>query len=455
MQKAEPQQAKIQSQPAARQGGGIAVESSQTAQLESLIESSPQMERLGNMAAMMNASPAMAAQRRLADIRPAAQKISDGINGSPLMVAQRNRFAQMFGAVQRVEDKEPLQGNFSSEPEAGAQISFASQKNAGGFVGKNVSSHEALQLMAIEAGSERMEIDLFLSVLHQKTFAMADKILKRINQSADNCPYLSRWFDYYSGSQPEQISKAIRRFSPESAQAKSMEEYIETIVNRVKKGLEEHVETGSTDEVPVELFQESHQPKDFMHIATALGTVQLSCLNSQKNEGGKKDEDKTDYKSIYDKATPVSDTYRNVRHYRGEEGARIIKGDCPEHEISFFKAMSGTAHFPQYYGSKGAYCILGFIGNYPEPAPTAYPENVSSNLDQAAAICIAMAKKGISHNDLDNNLLYYAGQLYVIDFGASRPQEFHAALNSNCEMAKRFLGEKEKENFQKIVNSLL
>lgn len=71
MQKAELQQANVQNQQAARQTRGTGVESPQSeeiAQLESMIESSPQIERLGGLAAMMNAGSAMAAQRKLRDL---------------------------------------------------------------------------------------------------------------------------------------------------------------------------------------------------------------------------------------------------------------------------------------------------------------------------------------------------------------------------------------------------
>jgi len=89
MQKAEPQQANIQSQPAARQGDrAVSVQGGQIAQLEEMIANSPR--------------------------QAVQQKFADGIHRSPLAVSQHNRYRDMFGTMQRVGDEETLQGKFTS-----------------------------------------------------------------------------------------------------------------------------------------------------------------------------------------------------------------------------------------------------------------------------------------------------------------------------------------------------
>ena len=150
MQKAEPQQAKIQNKPAAKKSGGVAVESPQTeevAQLEAIIESSPQMARLGSMAAMMSAGPAMAAQRKIADMmhnsqrQQTAQKFAEGINGSPLMVAQRKRLGQIFDTAQAARDKNvgvsKLNHSVSGHIAGVAQRVSDSERDAKTTFGKN------------------------------------------------------------------------------------------------------------------------------------------------------------------------------------------------------------------------------------------------------------------------------------------------------------------------------
>lgn len=106
MQKAEPQHGQTQHPPAPKQGGGLALASSQgehIAQLDAAMDSSPQAGKLGALSAMMNASPAMSAQR----------KTMDNIHNSPRQAAQQNKFDNLFGTAQRVEDDESLQGKIA------------------------------------------------------------------------------------------------------------------------------------------------------------------------------------------------------------------------------------------------------------------------------------------------------------------------------------------------------
>src|SRR4051812_4258663 len=65
------------------------------AQLETMIRSSPRTLTLGNVAAMMNASPAVAAQRRIHDMvaggsrAQALRNMAETVNAGPAMAAQR------------------------------------------------------------------------------------------------------------------------------------------------------------------------------------------------------------------------------------------------------------------------------------------------------------------------------------------------------------------------------
>ena len=139
MQKAEPQKANVQSQPAARQGGALALASSQgeqIAQRESMTEFSPQVIQQGGMAEKMGTSASQSVQRKLATMihnsqRQAVQrKLIDGIHNSPHVLAQmksiegiqsnaesqaqRGMFDGQAGAAQRMGEEEPLQGKFDT-----------------------------------------------------------------------------------------------------------------------------------------------------------------------------------------------------------------------------------------------------------------------------------------------------------------------------------------------------
>ena len=88
MIKAEVQHGQVQNQPTMRQGRGAAVESpgsAQIAQLEAMIDASPQMSAQRELAAQINTSPAMAAQR----------KFVEGLGGSPRMATRTQAPAQL------------------------------------------------------------------------------------------------------------------------------------------------------------------------------------------------------------------------------------------------------------------------------------------------------------------------------------------------------------------------
>ncbi len=141
MQKAELQQVKMQDQSAAQRGGGVAVET-------------PQAEQLTQLEATIAASPHQAALQKMANEmhnslrQRAAQNFSEGINNSPMMVAQRVRQGQMAGVAQRVEEEKPLQRKFSAI--ALAQLERQAKPNNTGLPDNLKSGIENLSGMSMD-----------------------------------------------------------------------------------------------------------------------------------------------------------------------------------------------------------------------------------------------------------------------------------------------------------------
>jgi hypothetical protein len=75
---------------------------------------------------------------------------------------------------------------------------------------------------------------------------IADELLAQINQTSDDCPYIRKWFDYYSKQDKAYVEKAIAHFAPETMSAKNIDEYIDAIANRVRIGLQKHIGTTPT-----------------------------------------------------------------------------------------------------------------------------------------------------------------------------------------------------------------
>lgn len=368
----------------------------------------PQERSAQAMALQLSASPAMFMQR---------QALSR-IHQSPAAAAQLKQFEGLFG--QRLAGA-PVQAKF--------------------FVEGSASGDELTKAA-------------FLDQLRAAIQVAADQELAAIQQTSDDCPYLAKWFAHYQDKDASYIQRAIARYAPESASAGSVDAYIQALVARVRQGLKEHVSTGSTEAVPQELAEEAHAPQDFVHIANE-GTAQLSKLCSG-GEGkapaapAARAAPVVDHAQIYANATTMNADYPNVRSFVDVDGkAKIIKL-CSSEERSYFATMSGTEGFPVFYGGSGLYAVIQFIGDYPKPAKTADGGDVSSHLQQAANLCREMGKQGISHNDLDNNMLFYGGQLVVVDFGASRSVDAGTALGANRSFIERFLDKDALANFNRL-----
>jgi hypothetical protein len=300
----------------------------------------------------------------------------------------------------------------------------------------------------------------FLQLLQQNIYVTANEVLAQINQTAASCPYILRWFTYYNSKDAAHIEQAIHLFAPASDQATNTDEYISAITTRVKQALESHVATGTTDDVPAEILIEKHQPDDFLHIAAAKDIVQRAqfCGGNQGQQGQPAQQQAPPaqqqvlpptHEQIFNTGTIISNTYPTVKKYQDANGnARIIKY-CSAIEIGHLQRMSGIAHFPTYYSSQGLYVITAFIGAYPNTAPHT---NGIHDLQQAADFCYEMARRGLQHNDLDNNILNDNGQLYVIDFGISPIVTPAAALTENVRRLKLCLGnDQQKADFDRLI----
>lgn len=102
-----------------------------------------------------------------------------------------------------------------------------------------------------------------LQSLHRAVHDCADQELAKHGQGADDCPYISAWFSRHAGDSEARLRQAAHRYAPKSAGARSDADFIEQVVDRVRKGLQANLANGSLSGVPAELPQdlEARQPK--------------------------------------------------------------------------------------------------------------------------------------------------------------------------------------------------
>src|SRR6185503_8569872 len=92
----------------------------------------------------------------------------------------------------------------------------------------------------------------FLSQLRTSVCSAAEAELAGTMWSAMGCPYIQRWFDNYQKRPAVYVERALRKYTPETAGARSASEYIPLVTQRVRRGIGEWKETGQVAGLPEE-----------------------------------------------------------------------------------------------------------------------------------------------------------------------------------------------------------
>lgn len=99
----------------------------------------------------------------------------------------------------------------------------------------------------------------FLSQLRTAVCSTAEQALKGTMWSAMGCPYIERWLDHYGKQPSAYVERALRKYAPETASARSAADYIPLVTQRVRRGIEEWRSTGEVKDLPEE-FAASAMP---------------------------------------------------------------------------------------------------------------------------------------------------------------------------------------------------
>ena len=92
----------------------------------------------------------------------------------------------------------------------------------------------------------------FLAQLRPAVCTAADEALKGTMWSAMGCPHIERWLDHYRKQPSAYLERALRKYTPETASARSAAEYIPLVTKRVRRGIEEWRSTGEVKDLPPE-----------------------------------------------------------------------------------------------------------------------------------------------------------------------------------------------------------
>ncbi len=93
----------------------------------------------------------------------------------------------------------------------------------------------------------------FLRRLQGEVCRTAEEALSGTGWTAQDCPTLQYWYDYYAKRDAAHVERAVRRFAPGAAGVQNAAEYIPAITLRVRRGVKEWAASGRITEVPDEL----------------------------------------------------------------------------------------------------------------------------------------------------------------------------------------------------------
>jgi hypothetical protein len=93
----------------------------------------------------------------------------------------------------------------------------------------------------------------FLDQLRPAVHTEAELALAGTGRSTADCPYLDHWFNYYRGQRGEHVENAIRRYAPETRDARTAAEYVPLVAARVREGVTRWASTGDLSGVPEDM----------------------------------------------------------------------------------------------------------------------------------------------------------------------------------------------------------
>jgi len=91
---------------------------------------------------------------------------------------------------------------------------------------------------------------LFMEELRAGIIRAIEPVLARVGQTTEGCPYLNYWLGLYERKDAAHIEGTVRKYAPDSVQARTAGEYIDHVVQRALRAAEIWALTGKVSGVP-------------------------------------------------------------------------------------------------------------------------------------------------------------------------------------------------------------
>jgi len=99
----------------------------------------------------------------------------------------------------------------------------------------------------------QMRKSQFIALLRTEVCAAADAALASVGQTTHACPYIEKWLAFFAQQDSHHIERAMQKYAPETATARSAQEAIRIVVMRVHRAALEWARTGKVAGLPPEL----------------------------------------------------------------------------------------------------------------------------------------------------------------------------------------------------------
>jgi hypothetical protein len=103
---------------------------------------------------------------------------------------------------------------------------------------------------AVDLVRGQMKKSEFLNQLRTEVTRAAEEAMAGTGRTTKDCPYLEYWFGLYNRKDSAHIERAIHKYAPEAASAKTAGDYIPMVAARVRRSVEVWARTGEITGVP-------------------------------------------------------------------------------------------------------------------------------------------------------------------------------------------------------------
>jgi hypothetical protein len=169
----------------------------------------------------------------------------------------------------------------------------------------------------------QMRKSQFIALLRADACGTADAVLLSVGHTTKSCPYIEKWFSFYEKQSSQHIERALRKYAPEIATARSAQEAIHLVLKRIQGVAITWAKTGKIEGLPGDLAAQLPGQGGFLgavhnFASSGVGGAILGFI------GGKSEKEDSGSSSVLRKTS------------NGES--------APTHEAAAVKAELGAGH---------------------------------------------------------------------------------------------------------------